>query len=142
MSNIIAGIGRGQLLHLDEHIAAKKRIYRTYCDAFSDLPVSINPYLPDSEPNFWLTCMTIDNDCPISPKKVMEAMAEVNAEGRPIWKPMHMQPVFAHCDFLSLSDTPVTKDIFDRGLCLPSDIKMTEDDLSLVIGSVRRLFSV
>jgi dTDP-4-amino-4,6-dideoxygalactose transaminase len=142
MSNIVAGIGRGQFLHLEEHIAAKKRIFQTYFDAFSDLPVRMNPYSPDCEPNFWLSCMTIDNRCPTSPMRVMEALAEVNAEGRPIWKPMHMQPVFANCDLISLSDAPVSEDIFNRGLCLPSDIKMTENDLCRVIESVRRIFNV
>jgi len=140
MSNIIAGVGRGQFLHLDKHIAAKKQIFHTYHEAFSDLPISMNPYLSNCEPNFWLSCMKIENKCSVSPMMVIDALAEVNAEARPIWKPMHMQPVFASCDFISSSNVPVSKNVFDRGLCLPSDIKMTEDDLKRVIECVKNVF--
>ena len=140
MSNIVAGIGRGQLLHLDEHIAAKKRIYQTYQAAFADLPVQMNPYLPDSEPNFWLSCVTIDDGCNVTPQQIMQALEDVNAESRPIWKPMHLQPVFADRDFITAADKPVSEDIFQRGLCLPSDIKMTDEDLKRVVMVVRGVF--
>jgi dTDP-4-amino-4,6-dideoxygalactose transaminase len=129
MSNIVAGIGRGQLLHLDEHIAAKKRIYQIYKKAFSGLPVTMNPCLQDSEPNFWLSCVLIDKNCIVTPAQIMTALEEINAEARPIWKPMHMQPVFSQCEFVSVSGVPVSEDIFTRGLCLPSDIKMTDTEI-------------
>jgi dTDP-4-amino-4,6-dideoxygalactose transaminase len=145
MSNVLAGIGRGQLLHLGEHIAVKKRIYNTYKEAFYDLPIKMNPYLTCSEPNFWLSCMTIDKDCTVTPVQIMQSLAEKNAEARPIWKPMHMQPIFKERDFITISDRFVSKesvseDIFNRGLCLPSDIKMTDEDLERVIGALRRVF--
>ena len=141
MSNIVAGIGRGQLRHLDEHIAAKKRIYETYQDAFSDLPVRLNQYLENSEPNYWLSCMTINESCPVKPSQIIQALDdEINAEGRPIWKPMHMQPVFADREFISVSDKPVSEAIFERGLCLPSDIKMTDMEMEMVVSVIRKLF--
>jgi dTDP-4-amino-4,6-dideoxygalactose transaminase len=142
MSNIVAGIGRGQLLHLEEHIAAKKRIYGAYQSAFADLPVEMNPYLSDSEPNFWLSCMTIDEKCPTLPEEIMAALEAVNAEARPIWKPMHLQPVFADCEFVSVSEKSVSEDIFTRGICLPSDIKMTDNELERVIETVKGVFRV
>jgi len=142
MSNVVAGIGRGQLLHLDEHIAAKKRIYFTYQGAFADLPIQMNLYLAESEPNFWLSCLTINEGCPVTPQQVMTALAGIRAESRPIWKPMHCQPVFAGCEFVTVADKPVSEDIFARGLCLPSDIKMTDADLARVIETVRDVFYV
>ena len=95
MSNIVAGIGRGQLLHLQEHRDLKEQIYRTYEAAFQDLPLTMNPYLPESRPNFWLSCMTIDPGCAVTPEQVRLALEAENIESRPIWKPMHLQPVFA-----------------------------------------------
>ncbi|MCL2212283.1 MAG: aminotransferase class I/II-fold pyridoxal phosphate-dependent enzyme [Oscillospiraceae bacterium] len=142
MSNIVAGIGRGQLLHLDEHVAIKNRIYHKYKSAFADLPVKMNPYLEYSQPNFWLSCVTIDENCAIVPSQIIQALDEVGAESRPIWKPMHMQPVFENRDFISVSDKPVSADIFARGLCLPSDIKMTEEQQDLIISTVRKCFDV
>jgi dTDP-4-amino-4,6-dideoxygalactose transaminase len=140
MSNIVAGIGRGQLLHLDEHIVAKKRIYHRYRDAFADLPTKMNPYLSNSEPNFWLSCLTIDRECGIKPNMIVEELAKINAEARPVWKPLHQQPVFTDRDFISLSERPISDDIFERGICLPSDIKMSDEDMDLVIDTVKRLF--
>lgn len=137
MSNIVAGIGRGQLKHLEEHRALKEKIYRRYEEAFKDIPVKMNPYLPGSEPNFWLSCMLIDKGCSVSPMTVLEKLNEANIESRPIWKPMHMQPVFKGRDFITAEDSPVNEDIFARGLCLPSDIKMTEAEQELVIETVR-----
>lgn len=136
MSNILAGIGRGQLLHLEEHRARKEQIYRTYEAAFAGLPVSMNPYLPDSRPNFWLSCMTIDPGCTVTPEKVRLALEAENIESRPIWKPMHLQPVFAGCDFITAGDN-VGEDIFARGLCLPSDIKMSEEQQQRVITIIK-----
>jgi dTDP-4-amino-4,6-dideoxygalactose transaminase len=137
MSNITAGIGRGQLLHLDEHIARKKAIYCKYKEAFSNAPeVSMNPYAQNTEPNFWLSCMTIAGDSNVKPLDIIEALEKENIESRPIWKPLHMQPVFAGCEFFSHYDhgeVPVSEDIFERGLCLPSDIKNTEEDMNSII---------
>lgn len=140
MSNVVAGIGRGQLLHLGEHLAAKERIYRAYERGLSGLPVRMNPYLPDSRPNFWLSCMTIDPGCKVTPEAVRLALEEENIESRPIWKPMHLQPVFRDRDFIGAGDA-VGEDIFARGLCLPSDIKMTEERQERVIAIIRGLFT-
>ena len=143
MSNITAGVGRGQLLHLEEHKARKKAIYEQYEEAFSDIPeITMNPLNPDGDANCWLSCMTIARDSNITPDMIMDALEEVNAESRPIWKPMHLQPVFADCDFIAhnADGSSVGEDIFNRGLCLPSDIKNTPEDMELIIGVVRQCF--
>lgn len=142
MSNIVAGIGRGQLLHLDEHKARKKEIYERYKKAFSALPVEMNPYLEYSEPNFWLSCFTISEDALniVTPEKIRLALEKENIESRPIWKPMHMQPVYKDCDYITISGDDVGEDIFKRGLCLPSDIKMTEEQQQVVIDIIKGLF--
>jgi len=141
MSNIVAGIGRGQLLHLDEHKAKKKKIYETYKKGFKGLPVKMNPYLDCSDPNFWLSCITIDKEAmkKVNPEKIRLALEGENIESRPIWKPMHMQPVFEGKDFITAGDN-VGEDIFARGLCLPSDIKMTDDDMARVIELIKKMF--
>lgn len=140
MSNIVAGIGRGQLFHLDEHRALKKKIYETYKAAFADIDaIKMNPYLNCSEPNFWLSCITIDpNKSNVKPIEIIDALAAENIECRPIWKPMHMQPVFQGYDFIS-AEGDVGREIFGNGLCLPSDIKMTDGGLSRVCGVIKRL---
>ncbi len=140
MSNVVAGIGRGQLLHLEAHRDTKEKIYRVYEEAFKDLPVTMNPYLPDSKPNFWLSCMLMDEGCPVKPMDIINRLAEENIEARPIWKPMHMQPVFEGYDFISANGEDVGKDIFERGLCLPSDIKMTEEEQKRVIDIIKSCF--
>lgn len=149
MSNITAGIGRGQLLHLAEHKALKKAIYQQYQEAFADIPeITLNPLNKDGDANCWLTCMTIREGCEVTPDAVMDALTEHNIETRPIWKPMHLQPVFAECDYItaegSVQEIPgaadVSADIFKRGLCLPSDIKNTKEDMELIIGIVRKCF--
>ena len=144
MSNVVAGIGRGQLLHLDEHKAKKEAIYKKYKEAFADMPVEINPYLEYTEPNFWLSCFTINQEAMsiTNPEKVRIVLEENNIESRPIWKPMHMQPVFAENDFISVNGDDVGEDIFSRGLCLPSDIKMTEEQQDKVIGIIKECFNV
>lgn len=144
MSNVVAGIGRGQLLHLDEHKAKKEAIYKKYKEAFADMPVEMNPYLEYTEPNFWLSCFTINQEAIsiTNPEKIRIALEENNIESRPIWKPMHMQPVFAENDFISVNGDDVGEDIFSRGLCLPSDIKMTEEQQDKVIGIIRECFNV
>ena len=173
MSNVIAGVVRGQYPYLIEHIAKKKAIYERYKEGFKDLPVSMNPYdKENSEPNFWLSCMIIDKDamckqvrsdsdaCYISekgkscPTQILQTLSEYNAEGRPIWKPMHMQPVYRMNPFVTVNGdgrgqsnayiagetVDVGMDIFDRGLCLPSDIKMTAEQQNTIIEIIKSCF--
>lgn len=144
MSNITAGIGRGQLLHIEEHKALKKAIYAQYKEAFADVEeITMNPMNPDGDANNWLSCMTIAPGCKVTPDMVMDALAEENIESRPIWKPMHLQPVFAEYDFIAhhADGSSVGTDIFERGLCLPSDIKNTPEDMELIIATVRKSFN-
>ena len=144
MSNVTAGIGRGQLLHLEEHKAAKKAIYARYKEAFADITeISMNPMNPDGDANNWLSGMVIDKECDVTPDMVMDALEQqVNAECRPVWKPMHLQPVFAAYDFFPHNEdgSSVGEYIFDRGLCLPSDIKNTPEDMEQIIRTVRACF--
>jgi len=173
MSNIVAGVVRGQLPYLDEHIAQKRAIYERYEAGFKGLPVKMNPWdRENSVPNFWLSCMIIDEDAmaPMvrgendylyqhvsgksSPQEILDAIAAINAEGRPIWKPMHMQPIYRSNAFITTkgsgrgntnayiagSGIDVGADIFRRGLCLPSDNKMTAEQLDVIIETIRRCF--
>ena len=158
MSNVVAGFIRGQYPHLAEHIAQKKAIYERYRDAFRDLPVKMNPIVPGTEPNYWLSAITIDEDamCPqmrdattvtyvketgkTCPTEILETLAAYNAEGRPIWKPMHVQPMYEKHAFVSRGKTDVGADIFERGLCLPSDNKMTPAEQDAVIEIVKSCF--
>lgn len=140
MSNIIAGIGRGQLHSLGKHIARKKEIYEMYNAAFADIgAIRMNPFLPESEPNFWLSCMTLDPQCSVSPLDIMDALEKENIESRPIWKPMHLQPFYTGHDFISM-EGDVGRGIFEQGLCLPSDIKMTAKEIERTIKIVRGCF--
>jgi len=142
MSNIVAGIGRGQLPYLDDHIRRKKEIYNSYKEGLQDLPVTMNPYLAHSEPNHWLSCLLIDKGKKTTYQEIMQKLEEHNIESRPIWKPMHMQPVFKDRDYITKdSSTDRGKDIFSRGLCLPSDIKMTEEEQHTVISIIKRCFA-
>lgn len=136
MSNVIAGIGRGQLKHLEEHRERKEAVYRRYEAAFRSAPLTMNPYLECTRPNFWLSCILLEKDCKVRPMDLYERLNEANIESRPIWKPMHMQPVFAKNDFIHVEDKPVDEDIFSRGLCLPSDIKMTEEEQQYVVDTI------
>ena len=174
MSNVIAGVVRGQLPHLEEHIAQKKAIYNRYKEGFKDLPVSMNPFdEKKSEPNFWLSCLIIDKDAMCKqvrgekdvlyvsepgkscPTEILEAITALNAEGRPIWKPMHMQPIYRSNPFITEQGNgrarsnayidegtilDVGMDIFERGLCLPSDNKMTPEQQDVVIAAVKKCF--
>lgn len=173
MSNVIAGVVRGQIPYLEEHIAQKKAIYMRYKEAFKDLPVKMNPYDEEnSEPNFWLSCMIIDESamckqvrseqdyCYVSengktcPQEILDKLAEINAEGRPIWKPMHMQPIYRMNGFVTKygngraqtnayiqgGATDIGMDIFSRGLCLPSDNKMTPEQQDRIIEVIKRCF--
>ncbi|MBR2827393.1 MAG: DegT/DnrJ/EryC1/StrS family aminotransferase [Erysipelotrichaceae bacterium] len=173
MSNIIAGIIRGQIPYLDEHIAQKRAIYNRYKEGLKDLPVTMNPWNENvSNPNFWLSCLLINEDAmaPMvrgeqdylwksesgksSPQEILDAIASFNAEGRPIWKPMHMQPIYRTNAFITVegngrgrtnayiagSGIDVGADIFRRGLCLPSDNKMTLDEQDIIIDIIHRCF--
>ena len=140
MSNIVAGIGRGQMIHLDSHVQTKTEIYRTYEKAFADIPeMMMNPYLEDSVPNFWLSCILLDAQSKVTPTMIREKLEEENIESRPIWNPMHKQPLFQHCDYITLGES-VSEDIFNRGLCLPSDIKNTEKDMDKIIQVIKGMF--
>ena len=174
MSNIIGGIVRGQMPYLDEHIARKKAIYERYKAGFAGLPVTMNPYDPETmEPNFWLSCMLIDKDamckqvrsdsdtCYVSepgktcPDEILDTLAKYNAQGRPIWKPMHMQPLYRMHGFVTRDGNgrgmtnayipgkgiDVGADLFQRGLCLPSDIKMTAQEQDIIIQIIRSCFA-
>lgn len=143
MSNIVAGIARGQLLHLEEHKALKKQIYQQYCEAFSDIPaITMNPMNPEGDANNWLSCMLLEEGCSVTPDQIMDALEAENMESRPIWKPMHLQPVFSRYDFVQAEEGPISvgEDIFNRGLCLPSDIKNTPEDMEQIIAIVRNCF--
>ena len=159
LSNVVAGVIRGQIPHLEEHIAQKKAIYYRYKEAFKDLPVKMNPFdEKTSEPNYWLSCLIIDKDAmskqtrtdlnvsyqkepgKTCPSEILDVIASHNAEGRPIWKPMHMQPIFSVNKFIYYGDSPVNEDIFERGLCLPSDNKMTKEEQDVVIDLVKACF--
>lgn len=141
MSNIVAGIGRGQLHYLDKHIQRKREIYKTYKESFKDLPLTMNPYLEDTKPNFWLSCILLNKEVTqTNPTQIRERLEEYNIESRPIWKPMHMQPVFKDNEFVSIDNKNNSKDIFERGLCLPSDIKMTKEEQQRVIDLVKECF--
>ena len=173
MSNVIAGVVRGQIPHLEEHIAQKKAIYERYKAGLKGLPVKMNPYSSDSEPNFWLSCLIIDPEAMCKqvrgdsettyikehgkscPTEILETLASYNAEGRPIWKPMHIQPIYRMNAFITKDGngransnayiagekpTDVGADIFQRGLCLPSDNKMTEEEQDIIIEIIRKCF--
>ena len=161
MSNVIAGVVRGQYLYLDEHIARKKAIWERYREGLQGLPVKMNPFEEEkAEPNYWLSAMLVDREgmCiqerwerkaayileqgKSCPTEILEAIGSINAEGRPIWKPMHMQPMYKNHGFVAVSgDGPaVGADIFARGLCLPSDIKMTEEQQDRIMEVIRRCF--
>ena len=144
MSNIVAGIGRGQLKVLDERIAQKTAIYDRYKEAFKDIPeIEIQPTLENTKPNHWLSVITIKEDSKVKPLDIMEALEKENIETRPLWKPMHLQPVFAKYDFITLCEDgkSVGEDLFNRGVCLPSDTKMTEEEQNEVIRLIRSLFN-
>lgn len=174
MSNVIAGVVRGQWNYLQEHIEAKRRIYHRYQEGLKDLPVQMNPWDKEKAmPNFWLSCLLIDREamCPqvrgerdvlyqsvrgkSCPSEILEALSAFRAEGRPIWKPMHLQPLYANHAFVTRegsgrgnsnayiagkSSCDVGEDVFGRGFCLPSDNKMTEEQQDVVIDIIHRCF--
>lgn len=173
MSNVIAGVARGQLPYLEDHIAKKKEIYMRYKEGLKGLPVTMNPYdEKNSEPNFWLSCLIIDKEAMCRqvrgendaiyiteegkscPTEIMETLLKYNVESRPIWKPMHMQPIYRMNPFITVNGdergmtntyikseiTDAGADIFNRGLCLPSDIKMTAKEQDIVIEIIKSCF--
>lgn len=180
MSNVIAGVARGQMPYLEKHIEQKKAIYERYKEGFKGIPISMNPFDEEnSEPNYWLSCAIIDEDAMCKqvrsdsealyisepgktcPTEILEHLAEINAEGRPIWKAMHAQPIFRMNDFVTREGSgrcatnayipggtvgsdgrplDVSMDIFHRGLCLPSDNKMTAEEQDIIIETIRKCF--
>lgn len=173
MSNILAGIGRGQYLHLDEHLAQKRAIYERYQKGLKDLPVSMNPYIKNKmEPNFWLSSILIKPEAMCRqvrgekealyikesgkscPTHIMETLAKYNVESRPIWKPMHLQPIYRMNPFITKDGngrartnayiagnaTDAGADIFNRGLCLPSDNKITAEQQDIIIEIIKECF--
>lgn len=158
MSNVIAGVIRGQYGHLQEHITQKKAIWERYKEGLKDLPVSMNPIPADCEANYWLSCLIIDPDVMAQqergeetvsyeseagktcPTEILEAITSINAEGRPIWKPMHMQPMYEANAFVSKDGVDAGADIFERGLCLPSDNKMTMEQVDTIVSVIRQCF--
>lgn len=141
MSNVVAGIGRGQLMHLEEHKARKIEVYNRYKEGFKGLPLTMNPYTEGSDPNFWLSCILLDKSVKYTPMDILNRLNEENIESRPLWKPMHMQPVFKDNDFITVGDEAVNEDLFSRGLCLPSDIKMTAEEQQVVIDVIREMLA-
>ena len=143
MSNICAGIGRGQLKVLDERIKQKTEIYKRYKEAFKDIPeIKIQPVPENTRPNHWLSAFVLDKNSKVKPNDIMDALDAENIESRPVWKPMNMQPVFAKCDFISACDgeKSIGQKLFENGICLPSDTKMTEEEQNAVIDVIKRLF--
>lgn len=142
LSNISAGIGRGQLKVLDERIAEKTNIHNTYKEGFKNIKeIQMQLYMQNSKPNFWLSAIILDKDSKVTPLQIIEALEKENIESRPIWKPMQLQPVFADRDFITLNENgSVSEDIFSRGVCLPSDTKMTKEEQAKVIKVIEGLF--
>lgn len=172
ISNVVAGVVRGQYPYLEEHIEKKKVIYERYKEGLKDLPIKMNPIMSDTKPNYWLSALIIDKEAMAKqvrddskalyikeegktcPTEILEAIASINAEGRPIWKPMHMQPMYRMHEFITRSGSGRAKtnayidsatldvgaDIYERGLCLPSDNKMTKEEQNMIIEVIRRCF--
>ena len=174
MSNIIAGVARGNLAHITEHLEQKRAIYERYREGLRDLPVTVNPYEDKSQPNFWLSCLLIDRAAMCQqvrgeqkplyiqeqgkscPTEILEHLAHYNAEGRPIWKPMHLQPLYRMHPFVTRQGSgraqsnayirhdeavDIGADIFARGLCLPSDNKMTAEDQTQICELIKECFA-
>lgn len=147
MSNICAGIGRGQLEVLDDRIPIRKKTYERYKQGFSDLPTTMMPVYEKGDPNYWLSVITIDKNSKVKPEDIIIALEENNIESRPVWKPMHMQPIYRDFPFFpntkectNTDYDSVSQDLFERGICLPSGTAMTDEDLDRVIEIVRKVF--
>lgn len=143
MSNICAGIGRGQLKVLDKRIEKKTGIYNKYKNELEKVKeIKMQPIPKNTMPNHWLSVMTIDKDSKVKPLNIMETLEKENIDSRPVWKPMHLQPVFKEYDFITAKNdgTSVSEDLFNRGVCLPSDTKMTEEEQERVIDIIKKCF--
>ena len=140
MSNICAGIGRGQMKVLPLRVEQKRAIFARYCESLKGLPLTMQPELPCAESNRWLSVALLNEGCGVTPGEMLAKLYEAGIEGRYLWKPMHLQPVFASCPFVSVSDAPVGDDLFAHGVCLPSDTKMSMDDVDRVCEAVRGMF--
>lgn len=139
MSNILAGIGRGQMKVLEQRVEQKRKIFAYYQEYLGDLEgISFMPVHEDERANCWLSVIQIAEDCPVKPLNVMEALEQGDVESRPVWKPMHLQPVFSGCDYIDHGG--VAEALFKRGVCLPSDTKMTEADMEKVCEIIRGLW--
>ena len=141
MSNICAGIGRGQMQVLPLRVEQKRAIYRRYAENLAGLPLTFQPEAEGTSANRWLTSVLLDPCCGVTPTQLLEALNEENIEGRHLWKPMHAQPVFAGYGYVTVGDTSVSDDLFARGVCLPSDTKMSMDDVDRICGVIRKVFA-
>ena len=142
MSNVVAGIGRGQLKVLNERITKKKEIYETYQEAFKDIEdIEMMNICDFGESNYWLSVMTLKETSKVKPLDIMLTLEKENIESRPVWKPMHMQPIFSQYPFFTANEgMSVSEDYFNRGVCLPSDTKMTKEQQKVVIEMIKSLF--
>lgn len=140
LSNVCAGIGRGQMLVLDRRVAQKRAIYERYRLGLQGMPVTLQPLRDGDLSNCWLTAILLDEDCGVSPEMLLDALARNGMEGRHLWKPMHRQPVFDNVPYVMAGDWSVSEDLFARGVCLPSDTKMTMDDVDRVCAVLKELF--
>ena len=141
MSNIVAGIGRGQLKVLDERIKQKTDIYNNYKEGFKEIEdIEMEPIPENAKPNHWLSVITLSKSSKITPLDIMEALDKENVESRPVWKPMHMQPVFKDYDFIKVAEEPISIELFERGVCLPSDTNMTKEEQDVVIDIIKKLW--
>ena len=141
MSNVCAGIGRGQLMALDERIAVRKAIRMRYEEGFKDFAVKFMPVATKGEPNYWLTVMTLNEECKVTPEDIIYVLEKENIESRPVWKPMHLQPVFSECHFFAHAPgEDVGADLFACGVCLPSGSAMSQVEQEKVIETIRTVF--
>lgn len=141
MSNVLAGIGRGQMEVLEERIFQKTNIYNTYKESFLSLDdIEMIPVPENQRVNHWLSVLTLKKDSKVKPLDIILALEKENIESRPVWKPMHEQPIFKNYDFISVEENAVSSDLFERGVCLPSDSKNTKEDMERIINIVKSLF--
>lgn len=138
MSNVCAGIGRGQMEVIDDRVSAKKKIYQNYKTQFLDIPqINMMPILEKGEPNYWLSVITLDSSCEVTPTQIINKLAQSNIESRPVWKPMHLQPVFSGCIYFKHSED-VSSSLFSQGICLPSGSAMSQDEQLSVISIIKQ----
>jgi dTDP-4-amino-4,6-dideoxygalactose transaminase len=140
MSNVCAGIGRGQMKVLPLRVEQKRQIYARYAENLAGLPLMLQPVMEGCKSNCWLTVALLNENCGVEPGEILAALKAENIEGRPVWKPMHAQPVFAGTKYVTVEDASVSEDLFNRGVCLPSDTKMTMEDVDRICGIIKNLF--